>query len=78
MQKRAPRFSCSPRNERTFAALAFTSRRFRTSRGVANVTHWNESRRSHLILRKDGFKQPFEFSSVAFISAVSDAQTIRS
>jgi hypothetical protein len=42
-------------------------------RGVADATHWNESRRCHLISRKDGFKQPFEFASVAFISALSDA-----
>lgn len=28
---------------------------------VTDATQWNESRRCHLISRKDGFKQPFEF-----------------
>jgi hypothetical protein len=45
-------------------------------RGVANVAHWNKSRGSSLILAKERLKQPFEFSSLAFVHAASNARMI--
>ena len=44
--------------------------------GVANVAHWNKSRGGILILEKDGFKHPFESSSLAFVHAASNARMI--
>jgi hypothetical protein len=44
-------------------------------RHVAKVAQWNSSRRSSLMSAKDRLKQPFEFSSVAFVHAASNART---
>jgi hypothetical protein len=45
-------------------------------RGVANVAHWNKFAETSLMFMTDRFKQPFEFSSMAFIYVQPNAQTI--
>jgi hypothetical protein len=43
---------------------------------VAKVAHWNKRCGSSLILAKDRLKQSFEFSSLAFVHAASNARMI--